>query len=256
MKLKHKCLVPFIILEIVCLSLALYFYINPAEIKINSKNDVKKYIEKLNAFVLKGKTNDEYNRVLKYKIDEELIMLGKDAYQNQQPSKEIVKKYKLEKYANEHKKLIKNLEEKIKNNFEVNIKKIQSDDMFKTNITIKTFYYLSYISDLMSLEGDILSKVGIRFDKELSEKEQADKYKAKVKSMQIMDKYLDRYTNKDETISISLYFIDEQSSKCINEIKWYLTNLAGDNYPKAPVYDAKVIDEYASKVDSKNVLEL
>ena len=204
---KHKkiILIIAIFLVIVCLGLAIYFYINPAEIKLNSKKDAENYIEKINSFILKGKTNDEYNRIFKYKIDEELIILGEDAYQNKKPSKEIIKKYKLEDYVEEHEKLIKNLEEKIKENFDVKIVKTNDyEQKFNNTINIKTFYYSSYISDLKTIESDIVFLAVMDYtDTNLTEKEEADRYKAKVKAMKIIDEYLDRYVNKNIYRSIS-----------------------------------------------------
>lgn len=257
---KHKIIILLIaiFLVIVCLGLAIYFYINPAEIKLNSKKNVENYIEKINSFILKGKTNDEYNRIFKYKIDEDLIILGEKAYQNKKPSKDIIKKYNLEEYVKEHDKLSKNLEEKIKENFEVKIQKIEKlADVFKATINYKTFYYSSYIEDLKALESNILFIVGIKYtNTNLSEKEEANRYKAKVKAMKIMDEYLDEYINKNETIILTLFLRQNNSSKYVNEIKWYLNNIVGYNYEKAPKYDANRINEYASKIGSKNVLDL
>lgn len=257
---KHKkiILIIAIFLVIVCLGLAIYFYINPAEIKLNSKKDAENYIEKINSFILKGKTNDEYNRIFKYKIDKNLIILGEDAYQNQKPSKEIIKKYNLEEYVKEHEKLIKNLESKIKDNFDVKVMKTSDyENKFNNTINIKTFYYSSYISDLKTIESDIVFLAGMDYtDTNLTEKEEADRYKAKVKAMKIIDEYLDRYVNKNETLSIEVYLKDKKSSKCVNEIKWYLTNIVGYNYEKAPKYDSNRINEYVSKIGNKNVLDL
>ena len=54
----------------------------------------------------------------------------------------VEKKYNLEEYVKEHEKLIKNLESKIKDNFDVKVMKTSDyENKFNNTINIKTFYY-------------------------------------------------------------------------------------------------------------------
>lgn len=267
MKKKLLIIIPIIIITI-CIYMAIFFYLNPLEMKINSKKDAEKYVNVVNDLIVNGKSKDRIEKVLKF--DTDLIVLGNDSEISSKPSKEIIEKYKLEKYVDKHNELIKSLEEKIKNNFDIDITKVKRycnggkvvDDEFKCSkyfymvkVSYKSFYYFTYTSDLTYIESNLLGMSGTEYkEKPTSEKDIANQYKAKVKAMQLIN--MDDYVNSSETSSFKIYLQSGLSSKNKDEVEAYLYVLNGYDYKNIKVNDTTRLQTYLSSVSNKNVLKL
>lgn len=243
------------VLIIICLALALYFYLNPPEMKVESALEAEKYINEVNSLIIKGSSKKRIKKVLKFDLECELIMVGKDAYQRKRPADEIIQKYDLNSYAFEAERLSSNLEEKIKDNYSVKtIKTSKENNFYVSKINYQTFYYAAYVGDLKSLETEILAKTGLHYDdKSEKDEEIANKYKAKVKAMQILDKHLDNYINKNEKLSFDLYLMEGKSSQSKNEVKGYLYGILGYNYEKFELYNVTRINGYENEIDDKGL---
>lgn len=256
-KFKKNIFIIATFLVIICLCLAVYFYINPAEQNINKTVAAETYLKDINSFVLTGKTNEEYQKKFKYNINKDLFAIGEDSYQRQKPSEDIIEEYKLENYTLENDKLANNLEKAIKDNFQINILKSSKNyNLFLIKINYKTFYYFDYISDLKTLENELLSRLNLISENDSSPETVANKYKAKVKSMQILDKYLTDYINQDEQKSYDLYLFSGKSSNNTQEVEAYLYQILGYHYDKFKNNFEQRIAKYTKNIDDEKVLEL
>lgn len=249
-----------LILVLIALVLGFYFYFNnDSDVTLESGQDVKNYIEKVNTLVLDGVHGDRLQKKLNFEVDDELVMVGEASYQRSKPSNDIIKEYNLNEYVQEAKTLADTLEEKIKDNFNVEIKDQSKDgEYLVSSVNYRTFYYYAYISDLKGLQSEILSKIGITYSdsEDLDDETIANQYKAKVKAMQILNKHLDTYVNDDETLNFDLYLEAGKSSENSDQITWYLYNILGYNYVSFDAYDQSRVEEYAKEISNKNVLDL
>lgn len=254
--LKKIGLILFSLVIVLSYFLAIFFYFNPREIQLEKETDVKKYLEKINDILIDGLMGDRVNKILKYDIDD-FIMLGNDSYQNSKPNSKIIKEFKLDNYVKKQEELAEKLEKKIKNEFEVKIGKVKKEgSLFKVDISYKTFYYFNYISDLETVSNAILSYVNLSYsDNSDSPDIIVNKYKAKVKAMMILDKNINNYSS-DESKNFELYLFSGKSSKSDDEIKYYLSQILGYSYEKLFTTYTTRISKYLEKFDEENLFDL
>lgn len=254
-KRKLYFLPPLLIcLIIICLLVSLYFYFNPREVTIESEDTAIQYVEKINSLMLSGLRNDRIKKVLKYEIDESLILIGADSFQREKVS---VNGDDLDYYEKQADILADNLEEKIKDNFEFEVTDVsETDGFYIVEVSYRSFYYFAYVSDVEVITTELLSMAGYSDDNGEISISEAEEYKAKVKAMQIIDGYLDTYFNEDESLTFNLYLTKGKSSLSENEVIAYLYGICGYNYQELSIYDAERLASYINEVDTDNVLGL
>lgn len=211
----------------------------PLLVKDNNEYDSKKTtrefasdIETLNDLLINGGSKKEIIELTKIKELENFnIMTGKDSYLNQKPSKEIIDTYNLNDYVTKSSKYISRLEKEIKNNFDFKSENVTRDNNYIYNmVTVKAYYYSGYIVDLEELKNQLLEKV-ISSDKK---EEKANNYKAKVKAMEILDKKLKDYRNKNEKINIGVNYNASKKTYTKNSLYQYILTVQGFSYRNNP----------------------
>lgn len=249
-----------LVLVTICLGFSFFFYFNPSEIKIESEKAAEGYINKVNSLMFGSADKEKLKKILKFDINSDFVMFGIDSYQREKPSSEIIKKYKLEEYEKLGDKLSDNLEKKMKNNFESEITKVSlKKKYYIVNVTYKSFYYYAYLCDLKSMETELLAVTGIISGDGVNNVDDAylaNQYKAKVKAMQILDKHLDSYVNKDEKGSFEVFLKNGLSSQSKKEVEAYLYNLVGYSYNKLKVNDSNRINGYVNEIKKDKTLDL
>lgn len=228
--------------------------------KAMSSEEARQYVEKLTDLIINGGTKEELTTALcSDEILDTYIMTGEDMYLLQRPDDTTIKKYSLQQYVTISKELATRLEEKIQNNFEYIIDDITNNNGFTSvQITYKTYYYNAYINDLSAIQNQLLTLAGYDLEKNVdSEQLKVDIYKAKIKAASILDNYLDKYVNSNETNTTFVSFISKNTEESSNEFISYLINLNGFTYDNSGfITDEESLDNILSNYNTDNPLAL
>jgi len=156
-------------------------------------------------------------------------MTGPDSYLRMKPEEEIIKKYKLSSYVRQADKLATNLEAKIKENFEFKTKGVvESKNYYSVLVYYKSFYYREYIEDFNAIVRILINKEKLNIDAstEVDYEKVAEIYKIQVKAMEILNKHLNEYMNKNEFHKTYIKFTNRKVSTSVNSLNSYLLSLS------------------------------
>ena len=204
------------------------------ESKQITKKEARNYIEELTNIIINGKNRNELVELLGNgdMLLDTYIMTGDDMYLRESPDETIIENYNLEEYVTLGETLANNLEQKIKDNFEYEITGVLSyDDSIDVTVTFKTYYYTAYINDLTMLQDVLLANLDYDLDNlENQEQYLVDQYKAKIKAALLLNNYLDRYVNANESLNTAISFINKIIDDSDDEFLSYLISLNGYTY--------------------------
>ena len=196
-------------------------------------SDNIKNTENLNKALMENSKLSTLKKYVGTDISSDFVLVGDNSYLRLSPLESLIKKYDMENYLKAQKKYASKVENKIKNTFEYTIDNslISVDGATVVPVTFKSYNYALYISDLQSLMNllqDYLSQADK--NKMLSNKEFLDitTYKLKVKSMEILDNYLNNYDN-DEYVTREIIYEEGKIEESSSSILSYIYSIQGGN---------------------------
>lgn len=221
-----------IILMIVLIILLGIITINVIKIEPNNKNkNTKEKIVELNELLINGGTKEQIKELIGIdadSIDSRSLMTGPDSYMYERPSDKIISENNLEKYVIAQEKYAKNVEKKIKSNFNYEIISVQKENDYKVySVSLKSYYQVAYLIDLRSLEEYLIHSA--------KDDDDITKYKIKVSAMAILNENLDEYMNNDETCVANLYEYEDMK-KTQKSFLAYLNQVQGINYHNEKIF--------------------
>ena len=179
------------------------------------------------------------------KISYNKVYVGKDSFVSYKPTSTFIKKYNLEEYEKLQAKYAPKVEEKILSQTTYSYKR---EDNFVT-FTFKPWYYGAYSSDLQYMIESFLNATGEITKEDFSkatEKYNLNEYKARVKSIYILNQYLDDYDNQDETFDFTLELNQDKISNA--DLYSIFMNLGGYSSKKVTGYfDQNAVESRVSK---------
>ena len=183
----------------------------------------KQTIENISKGFASGISKKELENLMNQEIADKTVMTGKDAYLLKKPAQEKIEKYNLNSYVKENEKYFSALEKKIKDNYSWKFEGTFEENQTTYFITLKTYSYGVYLSDLEEMVMQLMSRVNSDNPKEINE------YKAKVISMKLLNSHIDDYIYNGEEKTISISFANPDSDETKNSLMQYLVDLAGYN---------------------------
>lgn len=198
------------LLGIVCIGLSICVnYSSKEENDTNNKEDDNVFLthrEEVesnikNIFLSTNTTSKKINSIIGDSIMiNNYIVLGEDSYLRSVPDTEE----DLTKYKGKQDIYAEKVETKYLNNTSYTIEEYGENLLFK----IKPWYFALYSSDLQSLTLKLMIMAGV--DLNLVETNYNEysvyEYKARIKSLIILDEYLDDYDNQDEILEFVFYY--------------------------------------------------
>lgn len=214
-----------IVLVVLVISLGIVLYLNYRSGNDGIGTDYSKLIDEVTKLYINGGTKEELEEVMGYDNIESInIITGPDSYTREAPSSQVIKENDLKDYVAKADNLSRNLEKKIKDNFEYKIESHANDVNKRTYVVnIKSYFYYVYMFDLNNLRDLILSSSGM-------ENNEANQYKAKVKAMEIIDRNLNTYENKNDEVSGIVTVNYKSKKKTGQSLYSYLLTIEGENY--------------------------
>lgn len=185
-----------IIVLVILVLLVLIFIPKGKEI---TKKEIKEYkektTEKIDTITNEDVTFDSFKKEIGKNITNVHITVGENSYLRNRPSKEIIKKYDLEKLVQKEDSLADEVEKRYLSALEYDIVKTDvKKNKVCYEVEIKTYYYALYLIDLINLTNEIAP--GDVADASESVEAEVEYFKALVKSEEILSNYLDDYENK------------------------------------------------------------
>ncbi|MDO4995753.1 MAG: hypothetical protein Q4E69_01105 [Bacilli bacterium] len=208
-------------------------------IKFDSKDntkETKEMIEELNTLLINGGTKEEIIALTGIdEIDSRILLTGPDSYMALYPDKSEINNENIDAYIEEQNKLVKNVENKIKSNFNATVQDIKEEDNSKVyKVLLKSYYQITYLEDLQELQKKVLLASSL-------ENNTLNNYKSKVLALKILDSHLDYYVNKDENCLAILYDYKDDKDKTKQSIISYINMLQGINYHNEEIIEEDVI---------------
>ena len=180
-----------------------------------------------------------------------MYVMGKDAYINSTIDKALIKKYNLKEYQTRQKKYVKNIRSEFKKRFHYDVGR--KDNTY--TYTITTMYYGLYSSDLSRLINTKIGEKNLDASKE-DENTIVELYKIKVDAMEVLDKNLDVYKNKNnEEVKVKILY--EKGKKTNqNELFSLFCNANGLTYSNVNFNDNKTKEEQDRRIEEyKKILK-
>lgn len=198
-------------------------------------------------------TKKDIEKIVGQEISSMDLLVGKDSYLRNIPvvSGEDISLYekKLEEYAF-------NVESYIKENLDYKIDNVVEtvDNQTLVNLTIKTYYYRWYLNDLIKLQNEIGKIAGYDyetlFDGKPSNDTKLHVFKSKVKSMELLNDYLEDYVNDYEYLSVEIVY-DLNDPKITNaSLMSYYLQLSGMNYKNKDFSTKEFQEEQSLKIQN------
>ena len=229
-------------LSIITLAL---FLINSDNKKYKSNREVVENVIK-DVFLTENTSQKKIENYFGNQTVKVFVAMGEDSYLRYIPPTFTEKNADYMKYETTQKKYAEKVEEKILNNTSYVISEYEENDNLQFRIT--PWYFAQYSSDLSYLKNKLLELSNI--DPELVntnyDKYSFYEYKARVKAMEIMDRYLVNYDNKDESLDFTFYY--ENGEPAVNQYLSLYFNLIGIT-SKYNVNSDEKIKEQVTRVD-------
>lgn len=223
------------IIVIVLILFLIILVINIDLFNKNYKTDPKKVKQEINTnielFLDKNATKKDLEKITGNQLSSAVIAIGKDSLAREKISEKLIKKYNLEEYAKKQEVYAENLETEILNNMEYKLtnSRMENNEVYQT-VEIKGYYYGLYSADLMELTSALILK-----EKETNQ--DVRYYKAKIKAMEIMDKYLKDYVNEKEIKRVDIIYKNGKA-KDSDELFSLLLNIEGMTYDNTDFNDS------------------
>lgn len=218
MKKKYKIIIGVIIV-ILILAIVLMFALWP---KKQEKGYTKKeIIELISKGFVDGDSKEELEGLMNQQIADKTMMSGDDAYLLKMPSQDNIDKYKLTNYVTNNKTYFDNLMKKVKENYEWKFDGEAKGNQETYFMSIKTYRYGVYLSDLEEMINQLMTRVSNSDPKDVNE------YKAKVIAMKLLNSHLDEYIYNGDAKNVAITFTDIKSDETKNSLIQYLLDLAG-----------------------------
>ena len=192
------------------------------------------------------------------------IYVGKDSFVSYKPSSDFIKQNHLEDYEKLQAKYAPIVEKRFIDGTSYTIKKDNNTLIY----TFKPWYYGAYSSDLKYMINYLLkesNEVSQEDMENATDKYKIYEYKARAKSLYILNKYLSNYDNQDEEFE---FVLELQDGKISQEDQYSIyMNLQGNRSEKVPGSNnteavAQRTNTYINEaknsgiIDSKDVLSI
>lgn len=162
---------------------------------------------------------DKVSEEVGYEVDGTWTFLGSDSLYEFKLPENVKGNQDFKEYENAQEKYLANMDELINENFDYEIIKHEVTEYSVIDtIRLKAFYGILYSLDQNTLMSEILKMAGYNPDEMINNNEwQIAYYKAKIKSMQILNENINFYGNKDEYLTFELiYDITDDGLVCYN----------------------------------------
>lgn len=222
------------------------------DIVSNHKGEVENIINKY--FISTDTTSNGINSVMGKDYDvitNYYIAVGKDSYMRYIPENID----NLDEYLKQQEIYSNRVESKYLDNIYYSVAELDDGSLF---FKIKPWYFSQYAFDLSSLINQLLLMAGI--DENLIETNYDEysiyEYKARVKSLMILDNYLDNYNNKDEIIEFVFYYDGDTPRE--NQYYSLYLNLIGatSEYFKNDIGKEKRVSEYLNDAIKSGLVDM
>lgn len=193
MKKRYKILLVILVIIVV---VGIYILSPKYSVTNKEKNRIKKEIlDNISSLSSNDISFDEYKDIVDTDIYNVSVPVGNDSYLKNKPTEKIISKYKLQELVNLQEELSNKVEKRYLDNLEYRVTATYSDgDYVYERVQIVTYYYALYLHDYL----DLVNALYDNKDNPFSSEEGAYKYyKALVIALQVLDKHLDDYDNKD-----------------------------------------------------------
>lgn len=185
----------------------------------------KEIIEKISEGFANGISKKELEKLVNQELSDKTIMTGKDAYLLKTPSDKLIQKYNLDNYVTNQKTYFEKLDSKIKENYSWSFEGDAQDNQAAYYISVKTYEYGIYLSDLEEIQNQLLEN----YKSDNDEENEINQYKAQVVAMKLLDSHLDEYLNNNQPKTITISFTNSDSDETKASLLQYLIDLAGYN---------------------------
>lgn len=162
---------------------------------------------------------DKVSEEVGYEVDGTWTFLGSDSLYEFKLPENVKGNQNFKEYENAQEKYLTNMDKLINENFDYEIIKHEVTEYSVIDtIRVKSFYGILYSLDQNTLMSEILKMAGYNPDEMINNNEwQIAYYKAKIKSMQILNENINFYGNKDEYLTFELiYDITDDGLVCYN----------------------------------------
>ena len=162
---------------------------------------------------------DKVSEEVGYEVGGTWTFLGSDSLYEFKLPENVKGNQNFKEYENAQEKYLTNMDKLINENFDYEIIKHEVTEYSVIDtIRVKSFYGILYSLDQNTLMSEILKMAGYNPDEMINNNEwQIAYYKAKIKSMQILNENINFYGNKDEYLTFELiYDITDDGLVCYN----------------------------------------
>ena len=248
-KTKLFKVIPILIVLVVALIIGISFKNSNERNKEVEKNNVvtpsnvKETINK--KFISKETTKKTIERTTGEPIANNEVYVGKDSFVSRKPETTFIKKHSLEAYEKLQAKYAPIVERRFLEGTSYTMSKEDDNTVI---VTYKPWYFGAYSSDLQYMIESLITKVGVTKDDfyQANDKYRVAEYKARVKSIYILNKYLSNYDNQNEEIKFTLKLKKGQITK--NDLYSIYMNFNGSRSKKVlGYYERSVTIKRANK---------
>lgn len=233
----------------------------------NKNNTIEEVTKKTidNTYISKDTDKTKIEKETGQQLSYHDIYVGKDSFVSYKPSSEIIKKYNLQNYEKLQSKYAPIVEKRFIDGTSYKVEKV---DKKTVKYIFKPWYYEAYSSDLELMIDTLIDQTKeITKDDimQATEKYIVYEYKARVKSIYLLNKYLSNYDNQDEEFEFIINLKeetiteDDQYSIYMNLSGNRSTKMIGDKDESAV---KKRVDSYLNEftkskiIDSKDPLSI
>lgn len=187
--------------------------------------------ELVDALFKEDVTRTKLEEIIGQPIENYYIFYGKDSYIRTLGS-DISG---LDQYKKKQSELAKNLESKIKDNFDVQIKEyiVSADGAIVQKLTYRVYYYQQFVLDYDFLVNELLQYTDLDLDNitdgNMTQEDQIKIYKIQIKSLEIMSNYFNDYKNDNEIKEYEIIY-RKGDNEILNEYLSLFINFNGGFY--------------------------
>ncbi len=223
--------------------------------KLNvTKEEMEEKINTINDNMLSRDADlDAVSKAVGYEVDGTWSFLGPDSLYEFKLPDSVKNGENYDDYEKLQDEFLKKLDELLNSNFQYEIINHQTTEYSVIDtVRVKTFYGILYSMDQNALMNRILIMGGYDPDKMITNNEwQIAYYKAKIKSMQILDQHIDFYSNDDEYITFDIiYDMTDDGLVCYN-CNDYFEILKAYNSSKVDMSSEESMNQFYTEQDTR-----
>lgn len=253
--MKKKKIIILIVLLITALIVAYLVFAKSVQNETLETNktpeEVKQEVESIiNVLVDQNVTKKELSKKIDKEVSELEIMQGNDSLLMKKPKNMDIEANKLSDYAKVQKEYASRVEQAIKNNLEITYTETEEvfDGRVVQHVDVLAYYYRLYVYDLSEITTRLLKYSGIDVQTLKNNKEsEILLYKAKIKSMELMDDYLYNYENYEETKTFTMEYSEKSFSQI--DITTLVMGINGALYTKTDLSKPENIEAQKKRVN-------